>query len=323
MIIKNLFFQNNLKPQINNVREQKVSTAKVSFLGASSLVVTKSAKRLKYEKLHPSEKRSFSGLINRFIFPQGKEILMTLLGHKPTTLLYGYDYEKAAPALKKHKALIESKNVKIVQGRDCRGFDTCYIFHLPKLNETVEKNIDFYRIKFGDKSLTSDRIVEELTSEKRGVLQIEDHALLGVTLGYLAPDSIFHELHCQLFNLTSFIARLKKYPEHEKKMAELAARFSPSEAMHLKNAHKNWSSGEPGYFETRPYANLAPIKKEDLFLDSNPSRGIGSRYYTFMSYVDCDESKNLVTQVKKDIRHAQRTFKTPKDVLNYLLDKNK
>lgn len=284
----------------------------VCFSGASSI-----SKKVKFENLSKTEKKDFIKLTN-YIFNKEKEILATLMGVKPTTLLYDPNFDKFVEKFKKHKSLLESKDIKVLIGKDFRGFNEAYVFHLPKLRKTVEKNIDFYRFKFGANDLSVNEIVKILTKKNGVLFNNNDTSLLGVSLGYPAPDAIIDDLSCQTDNALSLITNLGKYPNHEKLMAKISTIFSgPSFIKLATKLIKTCEPGSQGHNELKPFIGLKPIK--ELFFKTSPACKLNTPYYKFGSFADCPETEEMIKEIKIGIEKTKDKFKTPQDLLNYLL----
>lgn len=314
-ICKSTNQKNNTKVCKININKN-LMTDTVCFSGALN-----NSKKIIFDKLSPKEKREFKSLVN-YIFKDNKDVLTTLLGHKPTTLLYDNSFEKRLAAFNKYKKLLESKNIKFSIGKDIRGFNECYIFNLPKLRQTVEKNIQFYKLALGDKTLTTDEVVKMIT-QKNGLLYQTGgrHDILGVTLGYPAADSIIHQIECLMYGYGDRITELKKYPEHAKAIARIRSFFDPG---FINSAKKDFKEGrfkpsDQGYSEILPYVNLKPIKKKDRIFNSSPNCNCSSEYYMFQTYNDCEETRELVKEIKAGIKETKKKFKTPDDLLNYFL----
>lgn len=314
-IYKSINQKENTKKSTLHINKQ-LMTDTVCFTGAIN-----NSKKLIFDKLSPIEKKEFKSLVN-YIFKDNKDVLTTLLGHKPTTLLYDSRFDKKLAAFNKYKKLLESKNIKFSIGKDIRGFDECYIFNLPKLKQTVEKNIQFYKLALGDKTLTKDEVVKMIT-KKNGLLYQTGgrHDILGVTLGYPAADSIIHHIECLTCGYGDRIAELEKYPEHAKSIARIRSFFEPSI---INSAKKDFKEGrfkpsDQGYTEIISYVDLKPIKKKDRIFHSSPDCRCSSEYYMFWTYNDCEETRELVKEIKAGIKETKKKFKTPNDLLNYFL----
>lgn len=293
-------------------QNNKLTYDAISFNGVSHL-----SKKAKFDKLSAKEKKEFVKLI-KYIFKNEKAFISTLMGVKPSTLIYGSDFEKhIKPGIKKYKNLLESKDIKIISGKDSGGYDNCFVFNIPKFKKNVEKNLDFYRSALQIKNLKADEIVKGLTKKNSVLFQENDHAILGVTLGYPAPDSIMHAIDCGLLNFVTMFANLGKYPQHAKTLAKISTLFDSQFTKFKENRIKKRNLIPEEANLVRAFIGVKPFK-EQIFKVSKEYQS-HSPYYMFRTYCQAQETKEMVKEIKAGIKMMKAKFKTPKDLLDYIL----
>lgn len=159
------------------------------------------SRKEQYESLSTKEKQKINKQLKKLI--KSPDVAYTLIGKKPAMFEPGCVDEELFKTLRSYKHILDSENIKFITHKETGGI---FMVNLPEARKIIEKNIDYFRYKLDNSSLTCDQILNSsLDPDNSWMFNPKNRDLQGIMLGYNFADSILYQLDQDIALNTKFL----------------------------------------------------------------------------------------------------------------------
>ncbi|MEW5821474.1 MAG: hypothetical protein AB1782_14880 [Cyanobacteriota bacterium] len=292
---------------LNNV--QKISALVLAVLApvVYHLYKKDQQKALSFEKLPQDEKQKLLQVFDS-LFKSEKNVLLTLISKKPSayTTLPAHEFETFC----KYRNLFESDTIKFVAENPdkqySRNFRRLFIMNVPETKKIIDNNIDFFRYRLNDKSLTTDQTLDILLKDDSPLLNIQNyHDFIGLCLGFPLTDTF-------LFKAESDIDKMIRYLESKDK-------GKSNQAVILKTV---FSLIRPDLKDhIRRLSDELKLAIQQMPLPKPQTSFPETSYYRFITWdKQCPEMKEINQKIQTGSEEVINIFHKPSDVLDKMLE---